>query len=43
MKKDNNVERVSKKKRMQRIISVVIACFLAGTMVIGTIVMFFGA
>ena len=41
--KKNNVatERVSKKKRMQRIISVVIAVFLAGTMVVGTIVMFF--
>ena len=31
----------SRKKRMTRIISIVIACFLALTMVLGTVMMFF--
>jgi len=41
MKKGNAIVRESKKKRLQRIVSIIIASFLAATMVVGTIVMFF--
>jgi len=33
--------RISRKQRMIRMISVIIAVFLAGTMVLGTVIMFF--